>query len=259
MKKQKETIYYYQDLLNDEFGPSPPNRKKISGNYKYNRDNIFVRFFDFISYRLILTPIAFIYVKLMRRTKIVNKKLLKEAKKEGAFIYANHTHPQSDAFMPNIAFFPRKVSMIVNSANVSLPILGNMTKAWGALPLPEDYLSTKNFLGEVALRIKRKGFVVIYPEAHLWPYYTGIRPFGDKSFVYPYKHQVKTYSLTTTYQTTKKGKLKTVVYIDGPFMIKDDFSKEENMHYLRNKVYEAMVERSKRSTFQMITYKEYKK
>lgn len=257
MKKHKETIYYYQDLQADDFGPSPLKRKRIIGNYKYNRDNIFVRFFDFITYRLVLTPIAFIYVRLMRRTKIVNKDLLRKAKKEGAFIYGNHTHAQSDAFLPSIAFFPRKVSVIVNSANVSVPILGNMTKAWGALPLPEDYQSSKNFIKEINLRLKRKDLIVIYPEANLWPYYTGIRPFGPQAFTYPCKAKVKTYVMTTTYQTSKRGKLKTVVYIDGPFAVREDLNREENMMWLRNLVYETMKKRSNLSTFEKITYKEW--
>lgn len=256
MKKAKAKIIYYKDLLTDDFGPKPKHVKNIKGNYKYNRDNFFVRTFDFITYRLIMTPIAFIYVRLIRRTKIVNKDLLKKAKKEGAIVYANHTHAQSDAFLPNIAFFPRKVSMVVNAANVSVPVLGNMTKAWGALPLPEDYQSSKNFINEVGLRLKRKGILIIYPEATLWPYYTSVRPFSAKSFAYPLKFKVKTYVLTTTYQTSKRGKLKTVAYIDGPYLYNEDLSKEENMTNLRNAVYEKMLERSKTSNFQHIKYKE---
>lgn len=256
VKKLEPNVYYYSDIAKDDFGPKPKKLKKITGNYKYNRDNFFVRLFDFVTYRLIMTPLAFIYVRLIRRTKIVNKELLKKAKKEGVIVYANHTHAQSDAYLPNIAFFPCKVSMVVNAANVSVPVLGNMTKAWGAMPLPEDYQSSKNFLKEVGLRLKRKGVLIIYPEATLWPYYTSVRPFGEKAFSYPLKYGAKTYVLTTTYQTNKKGKLKTVAYIDGPFLFKEELSKEENMSYLHNLVFDTMKARSKMSTYEKIKYVE---
>ena len=254
MAKGKEVIYYYSDPLHDEFGPSPRTVKAIRGDYAYNRDQWLKKFFDFVSYRLVMTPIAFIYTKLIRRTKIVNRHLLKEMKKMGAIVYANHTHAQGDAFGPTIHLFPKKVSMVVNSANDSLPLIGNLTKSWGALPLPEDYLASKNFLKEVGKRLAAKEVVLIYPEAHLWPYYTLIRPFTAKSFTYPQKYGVKTYALTTTYQTKRNGRLKTVVYLDGPFIVKDELTPSEAAQALRDEVYSAMVTRSKLSTYQKIKY-----
>lgn len=251
--KQKR-ILYYTDPLNEDFGPKPRNLKVITGNYRYNRDNFWVRIFDFFTYRFILTPIAFIYTKLIAKIKLVNKKLLKDLRKEGVIVYANHTHAQADAFGPNIYFFPQKVSMITNSANVSLPILGNLTKAWGALPLPEDYTASKNFLKELALRLKRKGVVVIYPEAHLWPYYTKIRPFTYNNFAYSVKFNVKSYVLTTTYQTKRNGKLKRVVYLDGPFSLSPLLTNKEAAVALRDEVFKVMNERSKLSTYEKYEY-----
>lgn len=230
----------------------------IRGNYKYNRDNILVKIFDFISYRLILTLLAFIYIKLMRRIKIRNRKALRVIRKEGAIIYANHTHAQADAFGPSIYAYPRKVSIVVNSANVSLPVLGNMTKSWGAMPLPGDYESSKNFLKEFENRLKHKHLVVIYPEAHLWPYYTGIRPFTSKSFTYSSKFKVKTYVFTTVYRKKKNGRLKTELYIDGPFMFNEALSQAENASLLRDKVYEVMTKRSELSLYEKIRYVERK-
>ena len=252
MKKTK-TIYY-SDPLNEDFGPTPRNLKKITGNYRYNRDNIFVRLFDFLTYRFILTPIAFIYTKVIARIKLANKHLLKDLKKEGVIVYANHTHAQADAFGPPVHFFPKKVTLVTNSANVSLPILGNLTKAWGALPLPEDYTASKRFVKEFELRLKRKGVMVIYPEAHLWPFYTGIRPFTHNSFSYSAKFNVKSYALTSTYQKDKKGKLKRVVYLDGPFLLKEGLSDKEQAIALRDEIYEVMKKRSKLSTYEKIKY-----
>lgn len=254
MAKQKAKIYYYNDLLHDDFGPSPRTIKKIVGDYPYNRDKWLTRFFDFMSYRLVMTPIAFLYIKLIRRITVVNRHLLKTIKKEGAIVYANHTHAKGDAFGPTVYTFPKKVSIVVNSINVSLPVIGNLTKSWGALPLPEDYPSSKNFLKEVGKRLAAKHIVLIYPEARLWPFYTGIRPFTSQSFTYPHKYSVKTYALTTTYQTKRNGKLKTVVYLDGPFMTDMNTPQGEAARKLRDEVYEAMVNRAQASTYEKIKY-----
>ncbi|OQC50102.1 MAG: hypothetical protein BWX57_00547 [Tenericutes bacterium ADurb.Bin024] len=251
---QKSKTINYSDPLNEDFGPQPRNLKKITGQYRYNRDNIFVRLFDFLTYRFILMPIAFIYTKLIARIKLANKHLLKDLKKEGAIVYANHTHAQADAFSPTMHFFPKKVTLVTNSANVSLPILGNVTKAWGALPLPEDYTASKRFVKEFELRLKRKGVVVIYPEAHLWPFYTGIRPFTHNNFAYSVKFNVKSYALTSTYQRGKKGKLKRIVYLDGPFIVDEKLNSKDASVKLRNEIYEVMNERSKLSTYEKYRY-----
>lgn len=257
MAHKEATIYYYDDPLKSDFGPQPTNLKKIRGNYKYARNNFFVRLLDFISYRLIMTPIAWFYIKVIRRFKVINKKALKASKGKGIIIYANHTHPIGDAFGPPVYAFPRKVSVITNAANVSLPVFGGITKQWGAMPLPEDYESSKNFVKEMKRRLSEKDVVIIYPEATLWPYYTGIRPFTSQSFSYPLSMNVPVYSFTTVYVKKKNGKLASRLYIDGPHAISEG-STSEQKEALRNSVYETMLERSRESTYVKYRYEQRK-
>ena len=80
MAHKEETIYYYDDPLKTDFGPKPENLKQVSGDYKYARNNFFVRLLDFVSYRLIMTPIAWFYIKVIRGFKVINKKALKKPK-----------------------------------------------------------------------------------------------------------------------------------------------------------------------------------
>ena len=49
-------------------------------------------------------------------------------------------------------------------------------------------------------RLAQKNCLVIYPEAHVWPYYTGIRKFpaGDKSFKYAVRNKLPIFTMTTT-------------------------------------------------------------
>lgn len=76
---------------------------------------------------------------------------------------------------------------------------------------------TKEFYRAVKTRIEEKNAVIIYPEGHLWPYYTGIRPFENTSFRFPVELNVPSFCMTTTYTGKQGKKPKITIYIDGPF------------------------------------------
>ena len=46
-------------------------------------------------------------------------------------------------------------------------------------------------------------FVTIYPEAHIWPYYTGIRDYEAVSFGYPCYTNTPSFTITNCYQKRK--------------------------------------------------------
>lgn len=246
----------YSDLLNEDFAEKNIKEKQIDENFKYVNKNVFYKFCEIVYYRLIFIPIALTYCKALKKIKYVNKKKFKEAKKTGFFLYGNHTNAISDAFSPSLMTFPKKPYIIVDSKNLNIPILKGSTKMLGALPIPTSLDATKNFMNALKLRVN-KSCIVIYPEAHLWPYYTSIRPFKSVSFKYPIKFNVPTFCSTTTYQKTKRAnKFKTVIYIDGPFYASPELNAKEQAEDLRNQVYNAMLERSKNSTFEKIIYKQ---
>ncbi|MGN1221753.1 MAG: 1-acyl-sn-glycerol-3-phosphate acyltransferase, partial [Christensenellales bacterium] len=103
-------------------------------------------------------------------------------------------------------------------------------------------------------RIKKHHPIIIYPEAKIWPCYTGIRPFKTASFKYPVKYNVPCYSMTTTYQKTKRGKCKIVIYVDGPFYPDSNLTQKENEIMLHDKIYNQMTERAKNSNYESYTY-----
>ncbi len=61
----------------------------------------------------------------------------------------------------------------------------------GALPVPDSISEYKKFSKAYKKRISDGHPVVIYPEAHVWPYYTGIRPFERRpsAFQQSLKHR----------------------------------------------------------------------
>jgi hypothetical protein len=136
-----------------------------------------------------------------------------------------------------------------------MPYLGRVTPYMGGLPLPDDMAATRNFTAAIEKRIDEGAAVFIYPEAHIWPYYTKIRPFGDASFSYPIKQNTPVFCFTNTYQ--KKGKSEhpqIVTYIDGPFYPDKSLPLRKQRRVLRTEVYMAMCERAKKSNVEWIKY-----
>ncbi len=124
----------------------------------------------------------------------------------------------------------------------------------GAIPTPDTKNATKNFLNQVEKRIKNKASVTIYPEAHIWPYYTKIRNFKVVSFKYPVELNTDVFCLTNTYHKKKNGRIQIISYIDGPFTINNNLTKKEAQQDFRDRVYKQMVERSKNSDYEKILY-----
>lgn len=253
MKKRK--VIFYRDELNDEFSTAQITPKRIDGSYRYCHDSLWKRFTHFFWYRIVATPIAYGYVKAVLGQKTVGREKLKPYRKTGYFLYGNHTQIVGDAFLPSILTFPKTCYTIVHPNNVSMPILGRVTPSMGALPLPDDMDAYRKFLRAVDRRIDEGHAVVIYPEAHIWPFYTKIRPFPDDSFHYPVKKGTPCFCFTNTYQKRRWSKKPRIVtYIDGPFFPDASLPKREQRAALRNRVYEAMRQRAKSSTVRWIRY-----
>lgn len=252
--EEVDKVIYYSDELNDEFSGSNIKPKSIPADYKYIRKNPFYKLFSFIAYRLIATPIAFIY-RWTHGIKVVGKKALKKSKGQGYFVYANHTNKMSDVLTPHTINFPTKTYTIVSSENMNIPVLGDNNNMLGALPLPDTIEGSRNFMQAIEKRSVQGHPILIYPEAHIWPYYTGIRPYSSTAFRYPVKFQDASYCFTTTYQKNgNKKKPKIVIYVDGPFYPDKNLDQKMQQENLRDKIYHCMLERSKNSNFEYIRY-----
>lgn len=229
--------------------------KKIDKNYKYLHKNPFWHILRFILYRIIAIPLAWICLKIKFHLKIKNKKVLKQAKKTGGYIYANHTQAFADPFIPTLVTFPKSAYVIVHPNNVSMKGLGWATPYLGAMPLPDDIAATRHFMEALKHHAKSRHFVMIYPEAHIWPYYTKIRPFKSTSFKYPIKYDKPVFCFTNTYQRRgKTNKVNITTYVDGPFYPNNSLTPKDMEQDLRDRVYNQMVERSKLSNVELIKY-----
>ena len=243
---------YYTDELNDEFSGIHRKAIPINEKYKYERSTPW-RICSSILYNFIMKPIAYIYMKLRFSFKIENRKVLKKHKKGGYFLYANHTNVPADGFMPSLICFPKRVHVLVSPENLSLKGTRNFMAMIGAVPIPNTLHGMKGFRSYIHKLISKGSVVMIYPEAHIWPYYTKIRPFGSVSFTYPVLENVPIYTFTVTYH---KGHLHTkiIAYVDGPFYSNSSLKTKDSIENLRNQAYNAMQKRSELSTYEKIKY-----
>ena len=249
-------VIYYKDELNDEFSTTQIIPKQIDENYKYMHKNIIWNSSSYLIQQILSVPIKLIYAKLKFKIKYIGKEKLKQYKKSGYFIYGNHTQSFADTFIISNIVYPKRNYMIVNPENVSMKFVGNFIQMFGAIPIPSNIKAMKNFLEVIENRIKKGYSITIFPEAHIWPYYTKIRPFKSVSFKYPIQFDRPSFAVTNTYQKDRKNsnKVRIVSYIDGPFFPNKELSTKEQKEDLRNQIYNCMVERSKRSNIEYIQY-----
>lgn len=246
---------YYTDPRNDEFSSAVIQPKPIDENYAYVPGGKLWGPLHFLAYRLVAMPIAWLYCKLVLHSSFRNLGVLKQAKGTGCFVYGNHTQETADAFLPNLALCPRQVYFIVHPNNVSMPVLGRVTPYLGALPLPGNLKAMRNFKDVLRRRVEEGCCVMVFPEAHIWPYYTGIREFPATSMKYPVELDVPSFSLTTTYRKRRFGrKPRTVSWLDGPFYPDKSLSPRQQAQRLHDQIYGTMVMRSKESDCEYIRY-----
>lgn len=201
---------------------------------------------------------AWFYSKWILRVEVSGREKIPKKESEGFFVFGNHTQMVGDAFVPIYIFRGCRMRAIVSTANLGIPVLGRILPYMGALPIP-GLDQMKKFLQAVAYYADVGNGIVIYPEAHVWPYYTRIRPFGTAAFSYPVKQGLPVYCMTTTYQRPKHGEKPVIkVYIDGPIEADRTQAPTKQKKELCQKVYQCMEERSRNSNYEYWTYEEEK-
>lgn len=252
---KKQRVIYYENELEDEFSSANIQAKSIDETYSYEGGWL-RKVGRVLVYHGLAKGIGWAYLKVVFGHRIVNKQVLKKVRHTGYFQYGNHTNAGADALIPTMLHFRQGTYVIVHPNNVSMPVFGKLTPSLGAIPLPDTKQAMKNFSKDIREKVEKRKVVTIYPEAHIWPYYTKIRPFRKDSFGYPVQLGVPVICFTNTYQKRRFcRKPRIVTYVDGPFYPEENLSRGEQKERLRKQVYEAMVRESKHNTVEWITYR----
>ena len=239
--KKTKTIYW-SDELNDDFDEVGLKRPPVPENYRYLRR---CGFLSWIAYYLLAKPFLSVYC-FFHGIKVENKKVLKKLKKTGYFIYSNHV-AIADVFKFASYAVPRKrVNIIGYSDTLSLKGVGSLAKSLGYLPIPDDINNLKKMKDAIQTLVNKKEIILIYPEAHIWPYYTKIRNFKSVSFNYPAEMNKPVLPAVTIWRGKPNKKPKQTIVFGEPIYPNLELPLMENKAYLHEQCLEQMKEISER-------------
>ena len=245
-------VYYYEDF-NTDVVQSKNQEINLKDNYVWIHKSLLYKILSYLLYSIFFI-FSIIYSKLILKVTIKNRKILKG--KKNYYLYINHTQQMGDAFIPPLITRYKRPYFIVNKANLGIPILGKILPLLGAIVIPDKIHDMIKFK-ESLLYYGSNHPVIIYPEAHVWPYYTKIRPFNKGSFQLAIENKKTIFCATTTYQKSKYFKRPRItIYIDGPFNYDESLSKKDNTKLLEQVVHEQMEKRAKNSDIEYVIYKQ---
>jgi 1-acyl-sn-glycerol-3-phosphate acyltransferase len=240
MKEQR--VIYYTDPLRDDFAGTKIDTGELTADFVYIRRNLLWRAASFILYYFLALPLVFIFCKLAFGLRIKNRKALRGVRKQGFFLYGNHTGFY-DAFTHNLVCFPKRMHVIAHRDAVSIKGIRQLVMLLGALPIPTTVQALKNMIAAIEYRYRQRRGIAIYPEAHIWPYYTGLRPFTDVSFHYPVKLGAPSLAMVTTYRKPRFGKRPRItIFLSEPFYPDYRLEAKEAQRDLRDRIHRWMDE-----------------
>ena len=258
----EERVFYYASEEDDPIKTDEQEKKVEVGlpeGYEFIPKNSFVKLYSAMLFR-IFKLFGQYYERGYWQAKFYGREKLKKARGKGYVIYANHTNPFHDVFGPALAA-DRRIFTIISPVNLKIPGIGKVLPYIGGLPLGKTKEEKKAFNDAVDERLKQKKVLVIYPEAHVWPYATKVRKFpaGDRSFKYAVRNNLPIFTMTTTYhkrKDKKRGDLPRMdVYIDGPFWPDVNLGEDENRAKLAKEAYDSMVKYSKKNSYEYFQYR----
>lgn len=258
---KEERTFYYTSEEDDPIKTKEQERKEkvlLPEGYEYIPKNIFVRLYSKLMFS-IFWVFGQWYERCYWQLKIHGREKLKKARGTGYVMYCNHTNPFHDVFGPALAA-DRRIYTVISPVNLKIPGIGPILPMIGGIPLGTNETEKKAMNEAVDTHlVKRKKCLVIYPEAHVWPYATKIRKFpaGGKSFKYAVRNNLPVFTMTTTYHRRKNSKRdlpRMEVYVDGPFFPDPKLSDNENQDMLAKKAYESMKKYAAKNTYEYFEY-----
>ncbi|MBR3423399.1 MAG: hypothetical protein IKG80_02795 [Clostridia bacterium] len=243
MKKRKTVRV--NDEKNDDFAALDIKAETVGADYRYVRRAPLWLAAEFVLYRIIATPLVFLMAKILFGLRIKNRGSVRKLKKTGFFLYGNHTQNMMDAYTPSLVSFPRRAHIVTGPEAVSIKGIRAVVAMLGAIPLPSVTKGYAPFRKALGYRINERRAVTIYPEAHIWPWYTGIRDFSDASFDYPAEFLVPCVAFATTFRRRKIFKNRhpyLTVTLSDPIFPDESLPRAERRRDMRDRVYAFMKE-----------------
>ena len=253
-KKTREI--HWSDEKHQDFNELGLKRKGIPANYKYKHTSPVYWFFSHLLYYGLAKWIIGLYC-ICHGIRTKNKANLKKLHGQGAFIYANHV-AISDCFKYCI-YINKRVDTIGYSDALSIPIGGKLAVMLGLIPLPlkDDRDHFHEMVDAISYLVKeKKHYCLIFPEAHIWPYYTEIRNWPNNSLIYPALMMAPIVPAVTVWKKRLlRKKPRQVIVFGEPIYPKEGESITFNKDYLHQECIAQMKEIAR--TYEQVQYVKY--
>ncbi|TCD53869.1 1-acyl-sn-glycerol-3-phosphate acyltransferase [Alloscardovia theropitheci] len=214
-----------------DFVDSPNQKFRIGEDWTWYHGNSWWHQALWMIVYTVIYSIAAVYSKFVLHATIIGKHKLKQAHGQPYFLYQNHTQPFGDIVFTVLENYPHKLSAIMAQSNYGIPVVGSILHHFDFLPVPLTDSQRIKFKETMTQLVEDGTAIQVFPEAHVWPYTTRIRPFSTSSMRYPVRYNTPSFTATTTYQKRRFSKKpKITIYIDGPFYPRSETSHSENSH-----------------------------
>lgn len=258
----KKKTFVYDPAMTQDFASIQIRGKQIPSDFVFIHKSWMWRATSWFVYYCLAVPILGALGFFKNRVKVVNKRyVLRQLKGQGFFVYSNHTMTEDGWNTASYTCRHRRTYIISQGDTLMvLKPLRAFLLMIGAIPLPSDLKSAKNFLKCMKTRLEQKGVIAVYPEGTIWPYYTHHRPTKKGSFKYPRTFNAPVVFACTTFQKPKGlYKLlnlpKVVIYLSDPiFPSRDKVEKIDEQRL--SELYDEFIEKTcaEHSTYEACSY-----
>lgn len=249
---------FYYSSFDEDMTSNPGQDRKLPEVWRIVRDRWWERGLSAVLYWM-FSLVGRVYLRLWLHVRFVGRdKLLRAPRERGYIVFANHTQPFGDpllAIAVGRGRDRRRCRAVCAPSNFGLPVIGSLLPYLGGIPTSSSRSGLRKLEEAVSQYCDRGEVVVIFPEAHVWPYYTGIRPFGTAAFHYPASLGLPSFVMTVTYRSRGEGRRPgTTVFVDGPFWPDESLPVSRRKERLRAQVRLVMEVRSQGSNCQYVNY-----
>ena len=242
--------------LDDDFGTAGDvaRVRVVDETYPYQRGRLWNLVADFLYY--IVAPIPVWVISRVFGMRFVNRSAVR--KLGGCYLYSNHSH-WADVFIPYLLAYPRRAYVVAGAFAVTKPLARVLVPMAGGIPLNTTDAGKVLFREALTSAVDKGRPVMIAPEAHLWPYFNGIRDFSSRSFSYPVRTQTPVLPYVVTFRkrrwlTWRPPKL--TITVGDPIMPQEWANASDPKQLLRDKVHTFMVTTVQaRNSYAWIHYK----
>lgn len=245
----RDQVVYYDDPLRDDFADNHISTREVGADFDYLPAGILYNTFGTLLYYLIAIPLVWILAKICLGLRMKNRKVLRSVRGAAFYLYGNHTQ-NLDAVIPALAAFPQRAYVIAHRDAVSIPGLRTIVQMLGAIPVPSNLSGMGPFAEALEQRAEEGACIGIYPEAHVWPYYTGVRPFKAASFRYPARSGRPVVAMAATYRPRRllfwSLRPAMTVTFSEPMYPEPGLSPRQTQEELHRRVYEFLAKETSR-------------